>query len=172
MLKLILGFSIIMKIVIDITSDLACPWCYVGWKRLESAISETSESESIEIRWHPYMIDVRTEKNGENYLEYNERRWGSDVWVSGMKQEGQRNGANFKNWSYGAPANELKKCVWANTFYAHCALMYVFEKKGWNAKHLFKTYLLEYITKKTVTSVSQRFYAMLIWNYLKKTPKS
>ena len=49
----------------------------------------------------------------------------------------------FKNWGYGAPAKELKKCVWANTFYAHCALMYVFEKKGWNAKHLFKTYLLE-----------------------------
>ena len=25
---------------IDVTSDLACPWCYVGFKRLQNAIDE------------------------------------------------------------------------------------------------------------------------------------
>ena len=31
-----------MTVYIDITSDLACPWCYVGWKRLERGMNEFS----------------------------------------------------------------------------------------------------------------------------------
>lgn len=41
------------KIKIDIVSDVACPWCYVGKKRLESAIKQWDGTE-IEVEWHPF----------------------------------------------------------------------------------------------------------------------
>ncbi|MGC1515973.1 MAG: DsbA family oxidoreductase [Maribacter sp.] len=41
---------------IDIVSDVACPWCYIGKRRLENAIAEW-EGDPIEIEWHPFQLD-------------------------------------------------------------------------------------------------------------------
>ena len=68
------------NIVIDVVSDFACPWCYVGFMRLQNAMDKFKEIEennfNIEVRWHPYQIDPRTKPNGELYMDYNRRRWG------------------------------------------------------------------------------------------------
>ena len=68
------------NIVIDVVSDFACPWCYVGFMRLQNAMDKFKEIEennfNIEVRWHPYQIDPRTKPNGEPYMDYNRRRWG------------------------------------------------------------------------------------------------
>ena len=73
-------------LVINATSDLACPWCYVGAKRLENAAKKFENSLKVEVRWTPYMIDMRTKPEGEDYNAYCQRRWGGDGWVPGMKQ--------------------------------------------------------------------------------------
>ena len=72
------------NIVIDVVSDFACPWCYVGFMRLQNAIDKFKKIEvneeknnfNVEVRWHPYQIDPRTKSNGESYMDYNRRRWG------------------------------------------------------------------------------------------------
>jgi predicted DsbA family dithiol-disulfide isomerase len=39
-------------LVVDVTSDLICPWCFVAKGRLEKASSLLGKT--LEIRWHPF----------------------------------------------------------------------------------------------------------------------
>jgi predicted DsbA family dithiol-disulfide isomerase len=52
---------------VDITSDLVCPWCWVGLRKLQEARNVLLESEDdleIEIAWHPYMLRPNTPDEG------------------------------------------------------------------------------------------------------------
>ena len=96
------------KVAIRAVSDFACPWCYVGYKRLHNAISMYSNDFSVEVDWRSYIIDKGTDDNGEDYLAYNTRRWGGDGWVYDMKRSSRADGCNFSNWN-----------TWINSKHAH-----------------------------------------------------
>tara|TARA_R110000744_G_scaffold1498_6_gene5290 strand:- start:645 stop:1334 length:690 start_codon:yes stop_codon:yes gene_type:complete len=64
------------KIKIDIVSDVACPWCYVGKKRLEKAIAQWDGAE-IEIEWHPFQLDPSIPKEGLDRDTYLTNKFGS-----------------------------------------------------------------------------------------------
>jgi predicted DsbA family dithiol-disulfide isomerase len=42
---------------VDVWSDIACPWCYVGKRRLERAIADYDGPEPIKVRWHSFQLD-------------------------------------------------------------------------------------------------------------------
>ena len=42
------------KIKIDIVSDVVCPWCAVGYKRLSTAIEELDMEDEVSIVFHPF----------------------------------------------------------------------------------------------------------------------
>jgi predicted DsbA family dithiol-disulfide isomerase len=63
-------------LTIDVVSDVVCPWCYLGEKRLEAAISE--ESEPVAVRWRPYQLDPTIPEGGLDRTEYMERKFGRD----------------------------------------------------------------------------------------------
>jgi predicted DsbA family dithiol-disulfide isomerase len=42
---------------IDIWSDVICPWCYLGKRRLERAMGELDWADEIEIHWRAYLLD-------------------------------------------------------------------------------------------------------------------
>ena len=133
------------NILIDVISDFACPWCYVGFMRLQNAIDKFKNMDAakekninIEVRWHPYMIDMRTKPNGEPYMDYNRRRWGSDGWVAGMKQSAIEDGCRFENWG-----NHNPNSVWANTLNAHRLMHFVRQKLGWSKIHDFKKLIFQ-----------------------------
>ena len=63
------------KIKIDIVSDVACPWCYVGKKRLESAIKEWKGT-PIEIEWHPFQLDPNIPEEGLDRDTYFKNKFG------------------------------------------------------------------------------------------------
>ncbi|HEU4947350.1 MAG TPA: DsbA family oxidoreductase [Kribbella sp.] len=42
---------------IDIWSDVVCPWCYIGKRRLEQALSEARPTDGAEIIWHSFQLD-------------------------------------------------------------------------------------------------------------------
>lgn len=44
-----------MTIRIDVWSDVVCPWCYIGKRRLESALGRFDGDVSVE--WHSYQLD-------------------------------------------------------------------------------------------------------------------
>lgn len=126
--------SVSAAIRVDAWSDLACPWCYVGKARLDKAIERLKldaayQDSQVLVNWHPYMIDVNTNNLGEEYLAYNQRRWGSDGWTSSLRRSAAKDGLQFKNWQW-----------WPNTLHAHrLVLLADSVGKGGEAKQkLFK----------------------------------
>jgi predicted DsbA family dithiol-disulfide isomerase len=45
------------QLQIDVWSDLACPWCYIGKNRLDRAIASSPHAEAISVRVHSYELD-------------------------------------------------------------------------------------------------------------------
>jgi len=42
---------------IEIWSDVACPWCYIGKRRFETALAEFEHRDSVEVKWRSYQLD-------------------------------------------------------------------------------------------------------------------
>jgi len=61
----------IEKMKIEIWSDVMCPFCYIGKRHLEQALTELPFKDSIEINWKSYQLnpDYKNE-NGENLYGY------------------------------------------------------------------------------------------------------
>ena len=61
-------------LTIDIVSDVVCPWCYVGEKRLEAALADNSGP--VVVRWRPYQLDPTIPEGGLDRAEYMEKKFG------------------------------------------------------------------------------------------------
>jgi predicted DsbA family dithiol-disulfide isomerase len=59
-----------LKIKIDIVSDVVCPWCYIGKRRLEKAIKAVSDKYEFELEYHPFELNPSIPQNGLNQKEY------------------------------------------------------------------------------------------------------
>jgi predicted DsbA family dithiol-disulfide isomerase len=62
-------------LTIDIVSDVVCPWCYLGEKRLEQALAE--EAGPVAIRWRPYQLDPTIPAGGLDRAEYMAKKFGA-----------------------------------------------------------------------------------------------
>ena len=65
-------------IKINLWTDVAYLQCYVAHNSFEIAkkiFLKNNPDKKIELIIHNYMIDQNTKKTGEDYLEYNKRRW-------------------------------------------------------------------------------------------------
>lgn len=62
-------------ITIDIVSDVACPWCYVGKRRLETALKEWKGA-PIELIWHPFQLDPTIPESGLDRNTYLVNKFG------------------------------------------------------------------------------------------------
>src|SRR5215211_1031783 len=62
---------------VDIYSDVACPWCYIGQARFERALDEFLGREHVEVRYRPYQLDPRARMSAEPMYDYLERRFGA-----------------------------------------------------------------------------------------------
>jgi len=65
------------KIKIDIVSDVVCPWCLIGYSRLELAISEMKIKDKVEIEWHPFELNPEMPSEGEEAQTYRARKYGA-----------------------------------------------------------------------------------------------
>jgi len=45
------------KLRVDIWSDIACPWCYVGKRRFEAALAQFPHRDQVEVMWHSFELD-------------------------------------------------------------------------------------------------------------------
>ena len=67
------------KIKIDVVSDVVCPWCYIGKRRLEKAISQVANQIEVEIEYHPFELNPDMPAEGRNQKEYLSKKFGSDA---------------------------------------------------------------------------------------------
>ncbi|WP_419913387.1 DsbA family oxidoreductase [Hoeflea sp.] len=61
---------------IDIVSDVMCPWCYIGKKRLEQALSKLPDDIDVDVRWRPYQLDPTLPKEGKDREQYLSEKFG------------------------------------------------------------------------------------------------
>ncbi len=55
---------------IDVWSDIACPWCYVGKRRLEKALAEFPHREAVTVTWHSFELDPTAARIGDTGTDY------------------------------------------------------------------------------------------------------
>lgn len=67
------------KIVIDILSDVVCPWCVIGYKRLLTAIRQLGLENDVVIRWHPFELNPRMPASGENLRQHLANKYGTTL---------------------------------------------------------------------------------------------
>ncbi|MFT5582416.1 MAG: putative DsbA family dithiol-disulfide isomerase [Psychromonas sp.] len=91
-------------IKIDVVSDVACPWCYVGKRRLEAALKQWKGA-PVEVTWHPYQLDPSMRVEGMDRDTYLTNKFGSIEHVQEMTDRltevGKTEGINFDfgdNW--------------------------------------------------------------------------
>lgn len=53
---------------VEIWSDIACPWCYVGKRRFETALSKFEHSDDVQVTWRSFELDPQAprEREGDN----------------------------------------------------------------------------------------------------------
>jgi predicted DsbA family dithiol-disulfide isomerase len=44
-------------VLVEIWSDVVCPWCYIGKRRLEAALGRFDHADAVEVRWRSYQLD-------------------------------------------------------------------------------------------------------------------
>ena len=72
-------------LVVDVTSDLICPWCFVAKRRLEKAASILGKT--LEIRWHPFQLNPEMPVEGVDQRMYRSAKFGS--WKQSQRLDAQ-----------------------------------------------------------------------------------
>ena len=72
-------------LVVDVTSDLICPWCFVAKRRLEKASSILGKT--LEIRWHPFQLNPEMPVEGVDRRMYRSAKFGS--WEQSQRLDAQ-----------------------------------------------------------------------------------
>jgi predicted DsbA family dithiol-disulfide isomerase len=76
-----------MNLNIDIISDVICPWCYVGKRRLEKAIAALDRQHVVRVRWLPFQLNPTMPKEGVGRKEYRTKKFGS--WERSLELDAQ-----------------------------------------------------------------------------------
>lgn len=61
------------RLRIDIWSDIACPWCYVGKRRLEAALARFPHRDAVDIVWRAFELDPAAPRVRDATIPYAER---------------------------------------------------------------------------------------------------
>jgi len=64
-------------ITVDVVSDVVCPWCFIGQKRLDKAVAAAGDVD-VHIRWRPFQLDPTIPPQGKDRREYMRAKFGSD----------------------------------------------------------------------------------------------
>ncbi len=70
---------------IDVVSDVICPWCFIGKRRLEKALALTPNV-PVEVHWHPYFLNEWIPREGISREEYLTTKFGSPERYKGIAQ--------------------------------------------------------------------------------------
>lgn len=62
---------------LDIVSDVVCPWCYIGKRRLERALADLDGELAVEVHWQPYELNPTLPADGMDRRAYCEAKFGS-----------------------------------------------------------------------------------------------
>lgn len=123
---------------IDLYSDIVCPWCFVGTRRLEAAIASLEDGLAVEVRHHPYLLHPDAPPDGIDLREMLARKYGADPQRIFERVETAARAS-------GIPLDFSKQSRTYSTLAAHTLLRHAAGKGTQRAlaDALFTTYFLE-----------------------------
>lgn len=127
--------------VVEIWSDVMCPFCYIGKKRFESALEQFSQKEMVQVIWKSFQLNPELETNPSlNAISHlaDSKGWTKEYAqdaTNNVVQMAKREGLQFN----------FNKAVVANSFNAHRLLQYAKTKKQGAA--LKERFLKAYFTE-------------------------
>lgn len=65
-----------MTLVIDVVSDVICPWCYIGKRRLERAVDMAAERHVFTVAWRPFQLNPGMPAEGMDRAAYLAAKFG------------------------------------------------------------------------------------------------
>ncbi|MEO8754653.1 MAG: DsbA family oxidoreductase [Casimicrobiaceae bacterium] len=71
--------AVLGALTVDVVSDVVCPWCYIGKRRLEAALAKLREAEPdlpVHVRWHPFQLNPDLPPTGADRRQYLEAKFG------------------------------------------------------------------------------------------------
>jgi len=129
------------KLKIQIWSDIMCPFCYIGKRRLENAIDQFGHQDAVEIEWKSFQLDPNfIASEGDNLAEHLGEKYRKDQeWalesLKNTAQTAANSGLEF----------HFEKVIMANSFNAHRLLHLAKQQQlGSELKELlFKAYFTD-----------------------------
>ena len=128
------------QLKIDIVSDIVCPWCAIGFKKLSKAMEDLNEEILFEVNWKPYELHPEIPTEGFSKEEYYKIKFGNSNGArdrfNHITEEGKKAGLDFN-------FNKTKNLP--NTFLAHRLLWFSRSKDMQDviAEALFYAYFTE-----------------------------
>jgi predicted DsbA family dithiol-disulfide isomerase len=65
------------KLEIDVVSDVVCPWCFLGKRKLDAAMKQVPNFD-YEVRWRPFQLDPTIPPEGKSRREYMSAKFGPE----------------------------------------------------------------------------------------------
>ncbi|HCU88898.1 MAG TPA: disulfide bond formation protein DsbA [Gammaproteobacteria bacterium] len=69
---------------LEIVSDIVCPWCYIGKRRLDRALELLGSDNPITVRWKPYELNPKMPPGGLDRKSYYARKFGSSAYAEDL----------------------------------------------------------------------------------------
>ena len=110
---------------VEIWSDVACPWCYIGKRRFDVALSRFEHGDAVEVRWRSFELDPSAPAVREAaYVDHLAGKYRVDTveaedMIDRMIEAGARNGVVLR----------FDKAKPGNTFHAH-RLLHLAAERG------------------------------------------
>tara|TARA_R110000868_G_scaffold536_3_gene3868 strand:- start:61 stop:723 length:663 start_codon:yes stop_codon:yes gene_type:complete len=100
---------------VDIVSDIACPWCAIGYARLEQAMATLAGELELDIEWHAFELNPNPESKPQPILQALSRKYGRS------EAEMEAAQANMIEVATGLGLNfsKMQERYTANTFNGH-----------------------------------------------------
>lgn len=65
-----------MTMKVEFWSDIVCPWCYIGKRRFEKALSQFEHQDQVEVTWRSFELDPSSALIGEDIVESLTKKFG------------------------------------------------------------------------------------------------
>ncbi|MEP3225872.1 MAG: DsbA family oxidoreductase [Parasphingorhabdus sp.] len=102
-------------ITVDIVSDVVCPWCIIGYKKLEKAMHRFEGKAEFALAWHAFELNPNMPAEGQDINEHMAQKYGATAEQSKANRERLRNAGSDLDFEFSYHENMRM----VNTFDAH-----------------------------------------------------